>query len=151
MAYANLGTGDAYPIDEVSEIEYKDGAVKGFLGGVNLCDAYYDAIRDEWGKWQSPIFMAKKYFRIMLEITDVRVEQVQDISEQDAKAEGISMEVAIECNDWKPSFSDPDSGGSPDYINAFRDLWDSLNTKRGHSWDSNPWVWVLEFKVVENG
>ena len=100
--------------------------------------------------WNSPMFMPRWASRITLEITDIRVERVQDISEKDAKAEGISRDTAYECNGWVPSYNDPDSGGYADYIAAYRTLWDSLNAKRGYSWESNPWVWVISFKQIHN-
>ena len=98
--------------------------------------------------WTSPMFMPREASRITLEITDIRVERLQDISEEDAKAEGISRDFAYECNGWVPSYTDPDSGGYADYIAAYRTLWDYLNAKRGYPWESNPWVWVVTFEVV---
>jgi hypothetical protein len=83
--------------------------------------------------WRPSIHMPRWASRLTLEVTGVRVERVQDISEVDAGAEGI------EC------------GGEWEYDtarNAFRDLWDSINGARGYGWDANPWVWVVEFKRV---
>jgi hypothetical protein len=70
--------------------------------------------------------------RITLEITAVRVERVQDISEGDAKAEGLQ--------DWY--------GAEPAVTNRgrFHAFWDSLNAKRGYEWDANPWAWVITFR-----
>jgi hypothetical protein len=81
-------------------------------------------------KWKPSIHMPRKYCRILLEVVSVRVERVQDISEEDAKAEGV---------DWYPALQP---------IAMFQDLWDSINAKRGLGWDVNPWVWVVEFKRV---
>ena len=69
--------------------------------------------------------------RLLLEVKAVRVERLQEISEDDAFAEGISG------GDWL---------GNP--VGTYRELWDSINAKRGHSWESNPWVWVVEFERV---
>lgn len=88
-------------------------------------------------KWKPSIFMPRRYSRITLEITNVRVERLQDVSEEDAKREGANGEKY--------------RGQGFDYCifrEAFRTLWDSINAKRGYSWESNPWVWVVEFKQV---
>lgn len=97
-------------------------------------------------RWHPSIFMPKEAARIFLRVTDVRVERVRDITEEDAKAEGIEDDAAFECNGWFPSFSDPDSGGVPAYSIAFSILWDGLNAKRGYGWNANPWVWVYRFE-----
>jgi hypothetical protein len=74
--------------------------------------------------------------RITLEITAVRVERVQDITEEDAEAEG-----ALSCYE-------PDEAEHPDgCVCQFRNLWDTINSKRGYGWDVNPWVWVVEFRA----
>ncbi|WP_131655434.1 hypothetical protein [Methylocucumis oryzae] len=81
--------------------------------------------------------------RILLEITDVRVERLHDISEQDAEAEGV------ECIEVETGRMDANSCvetiGS--YIASYAELWDKLN-KGEHSWTANPLVWVIEFKVI---
>ena len=91
-----------------------------------------------WGlqgepKWKSGRFMFKSSTRIWLEITEVRVERVQEISETDCEREGTPMVAP------RPSGVDR---------NDFHILWDSLNAKRGYGWEVNPWVWVISFKVV---
>jgi hypothetical protein len=85
--------------------------------------------------WKPSIHMPRWASRITLEITVVRVERVQDISEADAYAEGVDP-------DWTGS-----QGNCP-YTAAFANLWHGLNAKRGYGWDANPWVWVLTFKRV---
>ena len=89
--------------------------------------------------WKSPMFMPRWASRILLEITDIKVERLQDISCEDAVKEGFS--------DKKPSGMQPAMMPNPKA--DFRNYWDSLNTKKGYPWSSNPWVWVVEFKVVE--
>ena len=86
-------------------------------------------------KWRPSIHMPRWASRITLEITDVRVERVQEISEEDAIAEGIMR--------WQSErLQREDKGARTD----FQALWDSINLKRGYGWDTNPWVWVLIFK-----
>lgn len=92
--------------------------------------------------WSPSIYMPRWASRITLEITNVRVERVQDISEEDAKAEGIIYDP---CDHVRRSCEEIGCLGP--LIAPFRDFWDSINAKRGYSWDSNPWVWVIEFKV----
>jgi hypothetical protein len=98
--------------------------------------------RSGWS-YRNSIHMPRWASRITLRITDVRVERLQDISEADARAEGCSAE---EDPDWRPSFADPDSGGSPTFVKSYRALWDHINGPG--SWDANPWVWVVAFEVV---
>lgn len=93
--------------------------------------------------WRPSIHMPRWASRILLEITSVRVERLNDISQEDAQAEGM------ELTGWRPTYSDPDSGGEvwTPYDN-FAELWQSIYGEE--SWEANPWVWVIEFKVVPN-
>ncbi|HBS2773858.1 TPA: hypothetical protein MAE48_004772 [Klebsiella quasipneumoniae subsp. similipneumoniae] len=95
-------------------------------------------------KWVPSIHMPRWASRILLEITDVRVERLNAISQEDAQAEGM------ELTGWRPTYSDPDSGGEvlTPYDN-FAQLWESIYGEE--SWKANPWVWVIEFKRVEGG
>lgn len=95
-------------------------------------------------RWRPSIFMPRWASRITLEITGVRVERVQDVSETDAWAEGIS--IAKEQT-WRPLGSKEPYQPYPPQM-AFGALWDEINAKRGYSWESNPWVWVVEFKKL---
>jgi len=101
-------------------------------------------------KWKPSIHMPREAARIFLKVTNVRVERLQDITEEDAIAEGISWldEACYSNNGWTPTLYDPDSGGSPVFRDGFAALWDNLNAKRGYSWESNPWVWVYEFERI---
>lgn len=92
---------------------------------VYKADGQYDGFA-----WQPAIFMPRQASRITLEIKSVCITPLQHMSDSDCKAEGIDIV------DY-PEFS---------YI-AY---WDSLNAKRGYSWLSNPLVWVIQFKVVQN-
>lgn len=96
-------------------------------------------------RWFPSIHMPKWAARIWLEITDVRVDRVQDITEEQAKAEGVSLDMAYQCNGWGPTYNDPDSGGDPYYTGAFEYLWGSIYD----NWHQNPWVWVIEFKRID--
>ena len=102
-------------------------------------------------RWLPSIHMPKEAARIWLKVTNVRVERLQDITEEQAKAEGISEEWAMAW--WKPTYNDPDSGGYPEYRKTFAwDLWDSTVKKADvdqYGWKSNPWVWVIEFERCE--
>lgn len=95
-------------------------------------------------KWTPSLHMPRWASRILLEITDVRVERLNSISQEDAQAEGL------ELTGWRPAYSDPDSGGEviTPYDN-FAELWSSIYGDE--SWQANPWVWVIEFKRVEGG
>lgn len=94
----------------------------------------------EFLSWRPSIFMPRWASRITLEITDVRIERIQDISENDIIAEGI------EPPKTKGMFAEDD------FIEIlgekFTELWDSINAKRGFGWDVDPWVWVIEFKNI---
>ncbi len=102
--------------------------------------------RDENGRgsWRPSIFMPRWASRITLEVTEVRVQHVQDISEEDAKAEGVNLTETI----------DGTVNGEPARIAfmeakyAFAVLWNSINEKRGHGWQTNPWCWCVSFKRV---
>ncbi|HET6631546.1 MAG TPA: hypothetical protein VFG73_02405 [Rhodanobacteraceae bacterium] len=76
--------------------------------------------------------------RITLEITDLRVERLQTITEDDARAEGclppVEADGSVTCGRRKT---------------AFREQWDAALAKKGHGWEVNPWVWVVEFRVLE--
>ena len=91
------------------------------------------------GAWRPSIHMPRWASRILLEITDVRVERLQDITYEQAAAEGVHRGPLRE---WCAS----DEGGACHKypVAAFRDLWQST----GGDWNANPWVWVVEFKRV---
>jgi len=89
--------------------------------------------------WRPSIHMPRELSRITLEITDVRVERLQEISEADAKAEGV----------YPPPAGTDDDGAHFDagsYRDGFRSIWESIHGPG--AWDANPWVWVLEFRPL---
>ncbi len=103
------------------------------------------------GQWRPSIHMPRWASRLTLEVVSVRVERVQEISEEDARAEGAETYRGIspEQSLPGPGFNDARLGDEPHRL-PFAVLWDSINGKRpGCSWDANPWVWVLEFKPTE--
>jgi hypothetical protein len=120
-------------------------------------------------RWRPSIHMPKEYARIWLEVTAVRVERLQDITEDQAKAEGCFFtDYGRECG--HTGFGWTDVGGCPGHESthpqragwmwgttashreclhsarfAFGNLWNST----GGNWDDNPWVWVVEFRRLE--
>lgn len=88
--------------------------------------------------WKPSIHMPRWASRITLEVTGVRIERLQDISEADARAEGI--EQSERTGGWLPG-----NCAAPEW--AFRELWESING--AGSWNANPWVWVVEFRRIE--
>ncbi len=94
--------------------------------------------------WRPAIFMPRSASRITLEITAVRVERLQDISEEDAKAEGAEFGFCVGRDFHEPC--DPEDAVASSYKQGFAFLWDSINAKRGLGWEANPWVWVVKFK-----
>lgn len=119
-----------------------------------------DRSSDEYDTWRPSIHMPRWACRLTLEITGIRVERVQDISDDDCRAEGVDEPRAMSGLGYHPGHRcwHPLDAGHPVYgvgvqcIRGMRaeyaSLWDSLNAKRGHSWESNPWVWVLEFRRI---
>jgi hypothetical protein len=101
-------------------------------------------------KWRPSIFMPRWASRITLEITNVRVQRLQEISESDAKAEGIIWRGGFEPYGFTHrADSDPRYGAIEHFDmarEAYRKLWDSINGPR--SWDSNPWVYAVSFKII---
>ncbi len=98
-------------------------------------------------RWRPSIHMPRWASRITLEITNVRVERLQDISEQDAKSEGVSDDIfKSHCQNEKalPDSWPVEDLGSDRFI--FSMLWQSING--ANSWSYNPWVWVIEFKRI---
>lgn len=98
--------------------------------------------------WRPSIHMPRWASRITLEVTDVRVERVQDITEEDAAAEGFEA-VRVGGRNKNGVLDPPMSFYPATSREQFQKLWDTLNAKRGFGWDVNPWVWVVSFKRVQ--
>jgi len=94
-------------------------------------EAQYDATHpDRSGLWRPSIHMPRWASRITLEVSAVRVERLQEITEDDARAEGCPKECPHgNARDW------------------FEGLWDGINAERGFGWSVNPWVWVIGFEA----
>lgn len=86
--------------------------------------------------WKSPIHMPRCASRLLLEVVGVRVERLQSISNDDARAEGVEPSDKVERSD-----------GEPEFVIPFRHLWTTIHgIDNPKAWDRNPWVWVIEFK-----
>ena len=105
----------------------------------------YDARCDYGGPWKSPIFMPRAASRLTLIVEGVKVERLQDISEEDARAEGLLLADAGGVQCWRGQDRSP---VTPCASVAFQDLWDSINAKRGYGWSENPWVVAVSFRPV---
>lgn len=111
-------------------------------------DNDYDPIKDCVGRsWKPSIFMPKEACRLFLEVTKVRVERLQDISERDAKCEGAKKGILREGPNTQKGEFHLELNNHSDYKSGFQFIWQSINGKE--SWNQNPWVWVYDFKKVE--
>ena len=89
-------------------------------------------------RWRPSINMPRWASRIDLEITALRVERLQEINQADAYAEGFD-----------PCEPGQLTSATDGCVHAYRLYWNSLNAKRGYAWETNPWVWVIEFKRIK--
>ncbi|HDY9012725.1 TPA: hypothetical protein RRI78_001728 [Klebsiella pneumoniae] len=122
-------------------IAYRDGVQM-----EKLAPAEYNPLIYNYERWTPSIHMPRWASRILLEITDVRVERLNAISEEDARAEGIIDGGCLNCGEPEPcGCANPE----PDATDAFAYLWQSIYGQE--NWNANPWVWVIEFKRVEGG
>lgn len=98
-------------------------------------------------KWKSGRYMPRAYSRFELEITSLRVERVQNITREDAIAEGAFLN---ERDWWEYGYDHRGRTlvGDETPELAFRSLWDTINFKRGFGWLKNPWIWIIGFKRV---
>lgn len=100
---------------------------------------------ESWARqWKTlpSIFMPRWASRITLEVINIRVQRLQDISGEDAVKEGVELK---EDGYW----CDGHFHASDARI-VYESLWESINSKNGHSWESNPWVWVIDFEVAKS-
>jgi hypothetical protein len=98
--------------------------------------------------WKPSIFMPRWASRITLEITNIRVEKLKEITHDDAVLEGcyynFNLNKGLTCK-LHPEVCDTAT------VHCFANLWDSINAKRGYSWESNPWVWVISYRLAGEG
>ena len=114
-------------------IEYRADSGASHPGGWDNAPDDAEALR-----WRSPIHMPRWASRLTLEITEVRVRRIQEITDEEAIAEGV--------DDWAPLDGARLTELARDVPRAqFHMRWDFLNARRGYSWDSNPWVWAITF------
>jgi len=107
----------------------------------------YPDIKKRCRGWRPSIHMPRHVSRITLEITNIRVERLQEINEEDAKREGIGEKDTVTVSEFT----------TKTYRRAFEIYWDNMHTgrwknkthKEGSRWQDNPWVWVIEFKRVQ--
>ncbi|MFH2559864.1 hypothetical protein ABK660_06085 [Klebsiella pneumoniae] len=121
------------PATAIHEMPFGNGYYSGYA--IYAADGDFtwgddDGYEDGRSCWKPSIHIPRAASRILLEITDVRVERLRSMSQDDARAEGV---IAA---------SGPMEAGL-----AFRELWDSIYGEE--SWKANPWVWVIKFKRIE--
>lgn len=119
-----------------------------------------DGLTTDKSYWRPSIHMPKSACRLFLQITDLRVERLQDISQEDAKAEGlaclskdggITYKYGIPDKDGLPGIDNhgwPWQEWNTKPVEAFKTLWGKVNGL--DSWQANPWVWVITFKRIDN-
>lgn len=108
---------------------------------------FYDADDELHCCWRPSIHMPRWASRILLEITNVRVERLNAISEEDATAEGVPPAGSL-LPDYPGTFLTPKGDFATAKV-AFQRLWESIYGEE--SWKANSWVWVISFKRVEGG
>ena len=103
-------------------------------------------------KWKanvlSQLYMPKAAARTLRLYESIRVERVQEIRSEDAKAEGVSNLWKWDADRWDKHPEHFERGQLKPYVANFSVLWDEINAKRGYGWAVNPWVWVIGFKAV---
>lgn len=130
--------------DPYSCVFYHDGSTKPIhrREGHNIEQKYGSGLSN-LHSWRNPTHMPRWASRILLEVVKVRVERVQDISEEDVQAEGIVPISWDERNDAGEMFTEVFYSADD-----FKRDWNDIYAKCGHGWDVNPWVWVVEFELI---
>jgi hypothetical protein len=131
---ANEMNVDTFDDGSVDGIEYRASHDCASFEAGCPCNPNGDGKRSAW---RPSIFMPRWASRITLEVTNVRVERLQDIAEADAAAEGVD-----------PDFGNAHTIAGRDYRRSFERLWDEINATRA-TWASNPWVWAVTFRRLQ--
>jgi hypothetical protein len=126
-------------------------------------------VTEHWEKLRPPIHMPKVFSRITLEVTDVRVQRLQEITTEDIWNEGVYVEppsgASVENTRFPKDFDNWKKERQKEWVDnqakatymaqlhhislmheAWEKLWDSINAAKGYGWETNPWVFVLEFR-----
>jgi len=98
-------------------------------------------------KWRSPVTMPQWASRITLEITGVRVERIQNVTDAKVRAEGVLPVHHLDSVDYFPGFA---TRMVELPVEVFPGKWDAIYEAKGFGWDANPWVWVIEFERPGN-
>ena len=142
-----------YKVGDILWVRETWQSVNGILSNGEQIKYAYKADGSGWGdyeitKWKPSIFMPKEAARIFLRVMGIRAERLQDISEEDAIAEGIlQIEPEFLPRGWKDYLSNPEIPFMKPK-KSFVSLWQSINGEQ--SWNDNPYVWVIPFERVEN-
>lgn len=135
--------------EDSKHILYKDGSVM-YENGEYAHEKFSpEIILNHLKKWTPSIHMHKKYARIWLEIEDIKIERLQDITLDGARAEGIYYEWDGNCH-WYSNYLDKNNSVPSMFknpIESFKSLWGKVNGIR--EWKRNPYVWVIKFKRIK--
>lgn len=151
-----IGFKESWGIQEISkkfpgrlQIVYRAGVDDiGHPEGNTADFQWRDVDEDTWrryaskNQWRGPRFMPAWAIRLWAQVVSVRPERVQEIISWDCVAEGIPKDY------YNRTFSLRTNKPNRMLIDEFQMLWDSINAARGYSWETNPWVWVLKFKLL---
>ena len=144
--YAPYKPGDILYVRETWVKSNGDIVPEGFYYRANSKDAVIVS------RWKSSATMPREAARLFLEVKSVRVERLRDISEEDAEAEGALAISPFDLQKIPNTLFEPGGAYGKGYIPqksyraGFYKIWEEANAKRGYGWDSNPWVWVIEFE-----
>jgi hypothetical protein len=123
-------------------------------GDFDYCYRADETSHNPDNKWRPSIFMPREAARLFLQVKNIKIERVHDITEVDAIYEGVTgyedwqtPEYKAACTEAKRNGTKPPLGFSP--RQRFAHLWDVLNKKRGYGWDKNPWVQAIDFEILE--